>query len=89
MIIDIDIDIFGFIVNFNTRFALGAPVLYVELVYFLRGGNSSFRLYADYRTSPDASQRQMEHARIKFEQSPICNREFACSVSFHPSERVH
>eukprot|EP01043_Picozoa_sp_COSAG02_P063106 COSAG02_NODE_8863_length_2417_cov_34.257981_3_plen_49_part_01 len=34
----------------NTRFALGAPVLYVELVYFLRGGNSSFRGLGQYDT---------------------------------------
>eukprot|EP01043_Picozoa_sp_COSAG02_P095105 COSAG02_NODE_31493_length_532_cov_2.198614_1_plen_53_part_01 len=32
----------------NTPFALGAPLLYVELVYFLRGGNSSFRGLGQY-----------------------------------------
>jgi len=66
---------------FNTRFAVGAPLLYVELVYFLRGGNSSFRLYADYRTSMDAARAQTEDGRKKFWRSPIFRRVLAFSVS--------
>eukprot|EP01043_Picozoa_sp_COSAG02_P036673 COSAG02_NODE_2701_length_8203_cov_7.719521_11_plen_120_part_00 len=42
-------------ISFNTPFALGAPVLYVELVYFLRGGNSSFRGLGQYDTPLDAA----------------------------------
>ena len=56
---------------FNTPFALGAPVLYVELVYFLRGGNSSFRGLGQYDTPLDAARSQTEDGRKKFVQSRI------------------
>ncbi len=55
----------------NTRFALGAPLLYVELVYFLRGGHSSFRGLGQYDTPLDAAWSQTEDRRKKFVQSRI------------------
>ena len=55
----------------NTPFALSAPVLYVELVQIQSAENSSFRLFGQYDTPPDASRAQTEDRRKKFEQSPI------------------
>ena len=60
-----------FYIFFNTRFALGAPLLYVDLVYFLRGGNSSFRGLGQYDTPLDAARSQTEDGRKKFVQSRI------------------
>ena len=56
---------------YNTGFALGAPVLYVELVQIQSADNSSFRLFGQHDTSPDASRAQTEDGRKKFVQSPI------------------
>ena len=56
---------------FNTPFALGASVLYVELVQIQSADNSSFRLYGLYDTPLDAARAQTEDGRKKFVQSPI------------------
>jgi hypothetical protein len=56
--------------SFNTPFALGASVLYVELVQIRSADNSSFRLYGLYDTPLDTARAQTEDRRKKFVQSP-------------------
>ena len=57
--------------EFNTGFALNAPLLYGELVPNQSADNSSFRLFGQHDTSADAARAQTEDGRKKFVQSPI------------------